>query len=62
MKLGINGLGRIGKLSLWNQVAKKNFSAIVANIGRDVGRSLEDLAAMLERDSFRSLMKSRAAW
>ncbi len=51
MKLGINGLGRIGKLSLWNQVAKKNFSGIVANIGRDVGNSLEDLAAMLERDS-----------
>ncbi len=51
MKLGINGLGRIGKLSLWNQVAKKNFSGIVANIGRDVGSSLEDLASMLERDS-----------
>ncbi len=51
MKLGINGLGRIGKLSLWNHVAKKNFSGIVANIGRNVGNSLEDLASMLERDS-----------
>ncbi|MCP3887270.1 MAG: glyceraldehyde-3-phosphate dehydrogenase [Desulfobulbaceae bacterium] len=51
MKLGINGLGRIGKLSLWHHVSRKHFSGIVANIGRDVGSSLEDLAAMLERDS-----------
>jgi len=51
MKLGINGLGRIGKLSLWQQVSRKHFSGIVANIGRDVGSSLEDLAATLERDS-----------
>lgn len=51
MKLGINGLGRIGKLSLWQHVARKHFSGIVANIGRDVGSSLEDLASMLERDS-----------
>ncbi|TKB12092.1 type I glyceraldehyde-3-phosphate dehydrogenase [Desulforhopalus sp. IMCC35007] len=51
MKLGINGLGRIGKLSLWQQVSRKHFSGIVANIGREVGSSLEDLASMLERDS-----------
>lgn len=51
MKLGINGLGRIGKLSLWQQVSRKHFSGIVANIGRDVGSSLADLAASLERDS-----------
>ena len=51
MKLGINGLGRIGKLSLWQQVSRKHFSGIVANIGREVGSSLTDLAAMLERDS-----------
>ena len=51
MKLGINGLGRIGKLSLWQHVSRKHFSGIVANIGRDVGSSLEDLAAALERDS-----------
>lgn len=51
MKLGINGLGRIGKLSLWHHVSRKHFSGIVANIGREVGRSLEDLAAMLEKDS-----------
>jgi len=51
MKLGINGLGRIGKLSLWHHVSRKHFSGIVANIGREVGRGLDDLAAMLERDS-----------
>jgi glyceraldehyde 3-phosphate dehydrogenase len=51
MKLGINGLGRIGKLSIWHHVSRKHFSGIVANIGREVGRGLEDLAAMLERDS-----------
>ncbi|RPH39026.1 MAG: glyceraldehyde-3-phosphate dehydrogenase [Desulfobulbaceae bacterium] len=51
MKLGINGLGRIGKLTLWHHVSKKYFSGIVVNIGREVGRSLEDLAAAIERDS-----------
>ena len=51
MKLGINGLGRIGKLTLWHHVSKKYFSGIVVNIGREVGRGLEDLAAAIERDS-----------
>jgi glyceraldehyde 3-phosphate dehydrogenase len=51
MNLGINGLGRIGKLSLWHHVSRKHFSGIVVNIGREVGQGLEDLAAMLERDS-----------
>jgi glyceraldehyde 3-phosphate dehydrogenase len=51
MKLGINGLGRIGKLSLWHHVSRKHFSGIVINIGREVGRNLTDLAAMLEKDS-----------
>jgi len=51
MILGINGLGRIGKLSIWHHVGRKHFSGIVANIGRNVGQSLEDLAASIERDS-----------
>ncbi len=51
MKLGINGLGRIGKLTLWHHVSEKYFSEIVVNIGREVGRGLEDLAAAIERDS-----------
>lgn len=51
MKLGINGLGRIGKLSLWHHVGRKYFSEIVVNTGREIGRNLEDLAATIERDS-----------
>ncbi len=51
MKLGINGLGRIGKLSIWHHVGRQYFSSIVANIGRGVGQGLEDLAASIERDS-----------
>jgi len=51
LKLGINGLGRIGKLSLWHQVARDFFPEIVVNIGRGVGRGLEDVADYIERDS-----------
>ncbi len=51
MKLGINGLGRIGKLSLWHHVSRKHFSEIVVNVGREVGCGLDDLASMIERDS-----------
>lgn len=51
MNLGINGLGRIGKLSLWHHVSRKHFNEIVINIGREVGQNLDDLAAAVERDS-----------
>lgn len=51
MKLGINGLGRIGKLSLWHHASRKHFSSMVVNIGREVGKNLDDLAAAIERDS-----------
>jgi len=51
MKLGINGLGRIGKLTLWHHVSRQHYSEIVVNIGRKVGTSLDDLAAAIERDS-----------
>lgn len=51
MYLGINGLGRIGKLSLWHHVSRKHFSGLVVNIGREVGGGLSDLAAAIERDS-----------
>jgi len=51
MKLGLNGLGRIGKLSLWNQVSRHYFSEIVVNLGRNVGGGLEDIAAAIEKDS-----------
>ncbi|MFN3406847.1 MAG: glyceraldehyde 3-phosphate dehydrogenase NAD-binding domain-containing protein, partial [Caldimicrobium sp.] len=51
MKLGINGLGRIGKLTLWHHVARKYFSEIVVNLGREVGTSFNDLAEYIEKDS-----------
>lgn len=51
MKLGINGLGRIGKLTLWHHVSRQHFSGIVVNIGRQVGTGLTDLAAAIEKDS-----------
>ncbi len=36
MKLGINGLGRIGKLTVWHHVARGSFSELVVNIGNQV--------------------------
>ncbi len=51
MKLGINGLGRIGKLTLWHHVASGYFSELVVNIGRQAGRGVEDIARYIERDS-----------
>jgi len=51
MKLGLNGLGRIGKLTLWNQVSRRYFSEVVVNLGRNVGGGLEDIAAAVEKDS-----------
>ncbi|MGD8766122.1 MAG: glyceraldehyde 3-phosphate dehydrogenase NAD-binding domain-containing protein [Desulfobacteraceae bacterium] len=51
LKLGINGLGRIGKLTVWHHVARKYFDEIVVNIGRRVGTSIEDIAHYVERDS-----------
>jgi glyceraldehyde 3-phosphate dehydrogenase len=50
-KLGINGLGRIGKLTLWHHVARRYFGEIIINTGREVGRSLWDLAQYIEKDS-----------
>ncbi|MEO5363465.1 MAG: glyceraldehyde-3-phosphate dehydrogenase, partial [Magnetococcus sp. DMHC-8] len=51
MKLGINGMGRIGKLSLWHHLAHQSFDEIVVNVGRPVGKSLADLAHAVEHDS-----------
>ncbi len=51
MVLGINGLGRIGKLSLWHHVGRKYFDKIVVNVGREVGTSMEDIIHYIERDS-----------
>ncbi len=51
LKLGINGLGRIGKLTLWHHVARKYFAGLIVNIGREAGRSLQDIADYLIHDS-----------
>ena len=51
LKLGINGFGRIGKLTVWQHVARKYFKELVVNIGRESGTSLADIAHYAERDS-----------
>ncbi|MGB5984717.1 MAG: glyceraldehyde 3-phosphate dehydrogenase NAD-binding domain-containing protein, partial [Desulfobacterales bacterium] len=51
LKLGINGLGRIGKLTAWHHVSRKYFQEVIVNIGRPAGTSLDDVAHYLERDS-----------
>jgi glyceraldehyde 3-phosphate dehydrogenase len=50
-KIGINGFGRIGKLTMWHHVGRKYFNEIVVNIGREAGTSLDDIAHYAERDS-----------
>jgi glyceraldehyde 3-phosphate dehydrogenase len=49
--LGINGLGRIGKLSVWHHVARKYFARLVVNLGREVGRDLDAVCGVIEKDS-----------
>jgi len=49
--LGINGLGRIGKLTVWYEAAARRFDRLVVNTGREVGRSLEAAAHYLSTDS-----------
>lgn len=51
MILGINGMGRIGKLTLWNQLSIDAFDGYVINAGREVGTSLEDFIDFLKTDS-----------
>lgn len=49
--LGINGLGRIGKLTVWHHVARKHFPSLVVNVGRPVGTGMEAVCSAIERDS-----------
>ncbi len=51
LKIGINGLGRIGKLTVWHHVGRRYFNEIVVNVGRQAGTGLVDIAHYLERDS-----------
>jgi glyceraldehyde 3-phosphate dehydrogenase len=54
--LGINGLGRIGKLTLWHHVARRYFDRIVVNTGRPVGQRLAAIAQTIEKDSTYGLL------
>lgn len=49
--LGINGLGRIGKLLLWNQLHLRHYEGFVVNCGREIGKDLDDLIQVIETDS-----------
>jgi glyceraldehyde 3-phosphate dehydrogenase len=49
--LGINSLGRIGKLTLWYHILYRDFDGFVINVGREVGRSIADIVHVIEMDS-----------
>lgn len=49
--LGINGMGRIGKLTFWNHLVVKHFDGYVINAGREVGKSMKDVVHFLTNDS-----------
>lgn len=49
--LGINGAGRIGKLTIWNHLLNKHFGGLVVNVGRGVGKDLEALLHNITNDS-----------
>ena len=49
--LGINGLGRIGKLSLWHHAGRKYFDTIVIYVCREVVNSFQYFIHYIERDS-----------
>ncbi len=54
--LGINSLGRIGKLTLWHHINRKYFKEIFVNQGREVGTGLDSVAQAIEKDSTYGLM------
>ncbi len=49
--LGINSLGRIGKLTLWHHIGRKYFQEIIVNVGRGVGTGLFAIAQLIEKDA-----------
>src|SRR4030042_6415432 len=49
--LGINSLGRIGKLTLWHHIGRKYFEEIIVNIGREVGAGIPAIAQLIEKDA-----------
>ena len=49
--LGINGLGRIGKLTLWHEAGNQRFERLVVNTGRPVGKGVDSIVRYLSSDS-----------
>jgi glyceraldehyde 3-phosphate dehydrogenase len=49
--LGINGLGRIGKLTLWHEAGNQRFERLVVNTGRQVGKGIDAIVRYLSSDS-----------
>jgi glyceraldehyde 3-phosphate dehydrogenase len=49
--LGINALGRIGKLTLWHHLGGNDFDAFVMNAGRNVGLNMDAVIQYLTKDS-----------
>ncbi|HOD16010.1 MAG TPA: glyceraldehyde 3-phosphate dehydrogenase NAD-binding domain-containing protein [Spirochaetota bacterium] len=49
--VGINGIGRIGKLLTWLMSSKEDLEEIVVSTGRKSGKALDDLATYLGYDS-----------
>jgi len=54
--LGINSMGRIGKLSLWHHVNRKYFKEIIVNLGREAGTGLDSIVQAIEKDTTYGLM------
>lgn len=49
--LGVNSLGRIGKLTLWHHAGRKYFDGIVVSQGRQVGKDLDAFCETISKDS-----------
>jgi glyceraldehyde 3-phosphate dehydrogenase len=49
--VGVNGIGRIGKLLVWMLSARKEQEQIVISTGREIGKTLDDLATYMAYDS-----------
>jgi glyceraldehyde 3-phosphate dehydrogenase len=54
--LGINSLGRIGKLTLWHHIGRKYFKEIVVNLGREAGPGMDAVAQAIEKDTTYGLL------
>lgn len=55
--LEINGLGRIGKSTLWYHINENYFDGFIINVGRPLGKNLEDIAHFIVTDSTYGLIE-----